>query len=120
MAVGCHQRLPMRETTTWSAASEPEVTVTTTSSERTVSRKGCNTTTGSVMAAYGVGEKARQHCMRREVDERDRRWEREDWKIRIRERQNFASAEACTRRHVRARRTRKRGEGFRSQRLLRL
>jgi hypothetical protein len=56
MEVGCHQRLPMRETTSWSAASEPE---------------------------------------------RDRRWEREkDWKIRVRERQNFASAEVCTRRHA--------------------
>jgi hypothetical protein len=50
------------------------------SSEQTVSRKGCNTTAGSAMAARGVGEKARRHCVQREVDARDRRWERADWK----------------------------------------
>jgi hypothetical protein len=73
MEVGCHQRLLMRETTSWSVASEPEVTAAAMSSEQTVLRKGCNTTAGSAMAAQVVGEKTRQHCVRREVDERDRR-----------------------------------------------
>jgi hypothetical protein len=48
---------PVRDTTLWSAASEPEASA---SAERKTSRKGHTTTAGSASAVEGESEKVRQ------------------------------------------------------------
>jgi hypothetical protein len=51
---------PVRDTTLWSAASEPEASAASASSERKTSRKGHTTMAGSASAVEGESEKVRQ------------------------------------------------------------